>query len=211
MSLSLYLFDSNKKISQDINKAIGQFANQQMNKNKTRVLARIRAALPFWVASSPEIQSLNAEGVLNSLNAQFGLLPGMAGFATGQIINAISDSIIVDIKNFSGSNLKNGGVSFYIQPNDFKNLLDLPSGFVLTSTANLHWLEWLLLLGSKTIVYGYSYEPDTSGRSGGGTMTTGSVWRVPPEYAGNIGNNFITRLLRNRDRELQKILQGIFD
>ena len=77
--------------------------------------------------------------------------------------------------------------------------------------ADLHWLDWLLTLGDKTIVIGYEYKPGTGGRSGGGTMTKGTAFRVSPSYSGTIEDNFITRAFSNKEKEVSSILMGIFE
>jgi hypothetical protein len=75
---------------------------------------------------------------------------------------------------------------------------------------DLHWLDWLLRQGSAVIVSGYQYTPKRDGRSGGGVMTMGSLWRVPPQFAGTLQNNFITKALSNREKELTVILKDVF-
>ena len=59
------------------------------------------------------------------------------------------------------------------------------------------WLDWLITEGDKPIVKGYKYVNDVIGRSGQGIMKqqNGESWRVPPEFAGDINDNFITRAL----------------
>lgn len=209
MTISLRLVDSYAKISNDINIAIAKYINTQFNKNKNTVLNQIRRSIPIWLLESPEIQSLSQEGIEGSLNAQFGITRGTSLEVIDQITNAVSKSIYVEIKPVT-KKLTDGGIYFYIQPSDFKNLLQLPAGFILRDTYSLHWLQWLLLEGTKTVVFGYTYAPDNTGVSGGGTMTSGGVWRVPPQFAGNANDNFITRVLLGRDRELAVILQGMF-
>ena len=57
-------------------------------------------------------------------------------------------------------------------------------------------MDWLLTLGDRTIITSYSYDPTTGrGRSGHGTMTIGGGFRVPPGFAGDINNNFVSRAL----------------
>ena len=209
MTISLRLVDSYAKISNDINIAIAKYINTQFNKNKNTVLNQIRRSIPIWLLESPEIQSLSQEGIEGSLNAQFGITRGTSLEVIDQITNAVSKSIYVEIKPVT-KKLTDGGIYFYIQPSDFKNLLQLPAGFILRDTYSLHWLQWLLLEGTKTVVFGYTYTPDNTGVSGGGTMTFGGLWRVPPQFAGNANDNFITRVLLGRDRELAVILQGMF-
>ena len=85
-------------------------------------------------------------------------------------------------------------------------------GFVVTrKSVKLHWLAWLLQAGSSMIVSGYEYTPSFEGRSGGGVMTGGGVWRVPPEFSGTESDNFITRALNNRDKQLSQLLKGLFN
>jgi hypothetical protein len=38
--------------------------------------------------------------------------------------------------------------------------------------------------------------------------STGSVWRVPPEFAGNIKNNWITRAIDSAGPEIENLLQA---
>ena len=70
-------------------------------------------------------------------------------------------------------------------------------------------MRWLLLEGTRTIVSSYAYEPDNSGRSGGGTMRLGGIWRVPPQFAGTASENFVTRMFENKDKQIQPILKGL--
>lgn len=209
MSLRLTLIDTDREIERKINASIAEEMNARVKKNTVRVKKQILQAIPDWIRHQPEIQSLDKEGTPGSLNAQFGLLPGQGDLATSQIINAVMSSLEVRVKQID-KNLR-GGIEFSIQPEDMRNLLGLPSGTTITGDTILPWLEWLLIAGTQTIVFGFNYSPDFSGRSGGGTMEAGGVWRIPPEYAGALRDNFITRALFARDRELKTILQGIFN
>jgi len=208
MTISLKLVDSDAQIEKKINEAISKELNRFIKKNSRRATERIKMALDGWVTSQPEILSLTSEGVIGELNAQFGLLPGQGALASADIINSILTTLEVKIRPIDKK--LRGGVDFNIQSSGLQNLLNIPSGFVITDSFPLHWLNWLLTEGTKTIVYGYSYNPDKSGRSGGGTMESGGVWRVPPQYAGSQKDNFITRALAGRDKELSLILQDIF-
>lgn len=209
MSLRIVLSESDREIEKKINRAIAQEMNLRIRKNNGKVATKIKQAIPAWIRTRPEILSLLSEGTPNSLNSQLGLLPNQAVVAVDDIINSVAASLEVDIRQIDDK-LK-GRVEFSIQPESFRNLLGLSSGTVVDGDDVLPWLRWLLLEGSSTIVYGYNYTPDLSGRSGGGTMESGGVWRIPPQYAGDLRDNFITRALLNNDRELGKILQEIFN
>lgn len=209
MTLTIKLLESNSDIEKKIKTAIAEELNVLIKKNFKTAQKRIESSVSGWVTSQPEVQSLLREGVPNSLHAQFGLQAGQGLLSSIEIVNAIIASIEVRVKQVDAK--LNTGIDFNIQPENLRNLLGLPSGFTQTEDQDiLPWLTWLLLEGSNTIVYGYTYVPDLSGRSGGGTMEAGGSWRIPPEFSGTIDDNFVTRALSNRDKELEGILRGIF-
>jgi len=194
-------------------KAIAEQLNSALRKNKPRVENRLRGLIPGWIKASPEIASLNSEGVQGSLNAQFGLYPGQAAAATTAIIEGIIASVDVRVKPLSTKLNIRSIVEFTVQPVTYANLLAIPEGIVVQETNGkvLPWLDWLLNLGNTVIVAGYTYTPEGFGRSGGGTMNPGVGWRVPPQYAGVPGDNFISRALANKEKEIVPILRDMFN
>lgn len=205
MSISVKLLESNAEISRKVKKALAKDLNIVLNKNKGKIERKIRALIPAWVQEQPEISSLLDEGVFGSLNAQFGFFSGTAAQAVSAISLAVANSTVVTFEKISDT--LSGGVTLNVQPNSFAELLELPEGYIPALSGPLYWLNWLLLEGNRTLVIGYSYQPDTSGRSGGGVMTYGRSWRVPAEFAGTADNNFVTRALSNREKELSAILK----
>lgn len=206
-TLSIELLDSNKEIEEKVNAAIINILNKEISKGSKSTNEDLLNLIIKWIIEQPEIDSLRAEGVQNSLNATFGLLPGQASVAINHIIKAVAGSIVINIKKFD-KNYK-GGINFYIQPEDFNNLLALNYGYI-QNTDQASWLDWLLLKGDSVIIVGYTYIPTRGGRSGGGIMGAGSSWRVDPRFSGTANNNFITRALSGREREIQKIFEIIF-
>lgn len=209
MTISIRLVDSDAEIEKKINTAIADELNMRVRKNQKRVTEMIDYALRAWIRETPEVASLLTDGAVNSLNSQFGFPPGQAAPSVDAVIESVVSTVKVKIRPIN-KKLK-GGLDFLIQPSSLRNLLSLPEGFIASSSGPLHWLSWLLLEGSSTIVYGYSYTPDFSGRSGGGTMSAGGVWRIPPTYSGVETDNFITRALFNHDRELSAILKELLE
>jgi len=207
-TLSIELLDSNKEIEEKVNAAIINILNKEISKGSKSAEQDLLDLIFEWIREQPEIDSLRAEGVQNSLNATFGLLPGQANAAINHIKKAVVGSIVINIKKFD-KNYK-GGINFYIQPEDFNNLLALNSGYIQNTDQALPWLDWLLLKGDSVIIVGYTYIPTRGGRSGGGIMGAGSSWRVDPRFSGTANNNFITRALYGREREIQKIFEIIF-
>lgn len=204
----LKLTDSPEKVSKDINIALAKEINRTLNKNYNKVITSIQKLIPKWVTSQPEVVSLLTNGP-GTLNAQFGLPIGSANIVIESIVKAVVDSVVTKFTKID-KNLK-GYIEFYIQPEDFQNLLSLGEGHVITEKlTDLHWLNWLLTMGDTIIITGYAYKPESGlGRSGGGNMDSGGYWRVDPKYSGTKENNFITRALSGREKEIGTILAGI--
>ena len=200
--------DSFDKIKKAMFRALGIEINKKIKSNSPKFVQAMRILIPKWIEEQPEIASLRSTGVQGSLAAQFGIVPGDEANAIGKIISILSDSIEVIVQPVD--DLLNGGVEFAFNPAIFSELTGLSEGTVVTEKGTtLNWLNWLLTKGDSVIVSGYQYVPSDDGRSGGGTMKIGSIWRVPPEFSGTEENNFITRAFDNREAEIERLLQDI--
>ena len=209
MSLSIKILESNNEISKKIYQAIAKEANIKINKNSKKVRDRVQALVPKWISGSPEMASILSGGP-GSLGAQFGISRAGAVGVVDAVAASVAGATSVHVTPVKSNSLK-GGIEIRVQPSTFNNLLSLQQGVVITKKgASLPWLDWLLLKGSQTIVVGYTYIPGGDGRSGGGTMQGGGSWRVPPQYSGTKDNNFITRSLIGRDREIQSAMRELF-
>ena len=207
--LSIKLLESDNDIITKINKSIARRFNVLIKRRAKIVQNDIKRLIPSLISEQPEVISLNSDGTDGSLNAQFGLRPGQSAIVIADIINAISESIFVHITPVSPVNLS-GGISFSIQPTDFKNLISLSSGIVATEKLQqLHWLDWLLTEGDRVIIAGYEYVPSDGGRSGGGTMKLGRSFRVEPSFSGTVDDNFVTRAFAGRDKQLANLLSKL--
>lgn len=207
--VTLKLLETNRQIEKKINAALAKETNNKIRKNKDRVKAQLFAFVETWIRSSKELQSLSSSASPNSLNANFGIPIGSAAGIAEDVVRAVLSSYFIEIKPID-SKLK-GSIIFNFQESSFSNLLSLASGKVKTELGvDLHWMDWLLLKGDTTIVYGYDYMPSRRGRSKGGTMGAGKAWRVPPQFSGTAENNFITRAFENRDKEITEVLKGLF-
>jgi hypothetical protein len=203
--ITLTLRDTAIKISGEINKALVKHINMAIAKNRGKVSKRFKNEVKGWLRQSPEINSLLAQGSPESLNAVFGLAPGAGNSAVDAIINSVVDSMQIKISKISPR--YRGEILFNFQENSLGNILGLSEGHQITLFGeDLHWLNWLLTSGDAIVIKGFSYEPSKDGRSGGGTMKVGGSFRVPPEYAGVLGNNFITRAFEGKDKEIFNIL-----
>lgn len=205
MSITIRLLDSVPTIQTNVNTAIATFINDRLSSNLNTILRRTRDSIRLIVRRSPEIRSLENVDPL-SLAGQFGFNISLTSI-TSAIINSIVDSTSVRLVPYTNS-LRGGGLTITCQPVTFTNLLGLPQGHTVYMGGDLHWLNWLLTQGDSIIVVNYSYNPKTGlGRSGLGNMIPGGSFRVPPQYSGDIGNNFVTRALANP--ELEQLLTKI--
>lgn len=200
MGVKLILTQNDKTIENNINKAIADKFNNLFTSKKHIILNRLKAATVTWVLASPEIESLKDTSPYR-LGAQFGLTSDPTAAITSAIVNSIDIKLTKITKNLKGN------ISFNFQPKQFRNLLDLPEGHTITEKGeDLHWMDWLLTRGDEIIIVGYRYDPGNDGRSGGGSMTAGSGFRVNPLYSGTVNDNFVTRLFSNREQEIQNII-----
>jgi hypothetical protein len=195
-------------VEQMINEEFAKQINFAIKKTKDRVAENLRSKIKEWVRSQPEMQSLLAGGI-GSLSAMFGLKQDEAYEAVNDISESVANSMLVEIKDFDKK--LNGSVSFYAQEITLDNITSLASVSRITDKdTELKWLNWLLFQGDTVIILGYKYTPSVNGRSGGGTMKSGGIFRIPPQFSGVASNNFITRAFKDREQEVVNIIRGLF-
>ena len=117
------------------------------------------------------------------------------------------------------SRISNGqissGVVVEMIPSGFSDLLSLEASVLVTEKGTeLNWLDWLLTQGDTAIVgeYRFALGPSQYSRTGMGLMIGGSgfSWRVPPEYAGNMTNNWITRAIDQSQTAIESEIASFF-
>ena len=207
--VGLKIVDSLSKVKQKINSVIASTVNKKIQKNKAKAQKQIKSLIRGWIEQQPEVISLKAQGQLGSLNAKFGLPPGVPDIAIETIIGTLIESVDVIFKKMDSKGA--GGIKFVIRGDVIRDILNIPQGTIVTKKGvPLNWLQWLLTRGNETVVSGYKYVPGSRGRSGGGTMMGGSSFRVEPaRFAGTVDDNFVTRAFSNKDRQLSRILREL--
>ena len=198
----LIKFDSTLKIEKEILKACEAEMKLIFRKSVYKIQADIINLMVEALSQSPEILSLQS----GKLKFDFGL-----DFdPTEVIIYAIANSTTVNFNNFSfGKSIANNVLTINIQPDDFRNVLNLREASVLTDKgAALPWLEWLLTAGDSIIITNYhvEYRPSPSSRSGSAIMVPKGVFKVDSGFSGNVQNNFITRAIDSRQDEIIEIV-----
>ena len=193
------LLESDKAIRNKILKGMASKANERLAITIRKSRLEIAQYIYSIILTTPEMKELQG-GILQ---AEFGLTSGKASSAVLDIAKRVSESVTVKAQRVvpdSGSGLK-GGITIFIQPIDFANVIASPQAIVRTEKGKqLDWLKWLLFKGDAMIIDKYEFRAKKgTGRSRMGTMAAVSsgIWRVPPQYSGIPDNNFITRAMRS--------------
>ena len=202
--LFVNIVETNDQIQRKILEAIAAETNKKISKNRTYVVNKLKGYVRSWLEMQPEIDDLRRDGT--GLSAELGLQAGTGNFIASTIVDAAVRSIETKVTKVN-RNLK-GGFVFNFQPKNLINLLSLPEASVITEKGvTLEWVKLLLTIGDTPIIFGYDFLPTPGqGRSGGGTMVGGGMWRIQPKYAGTISNNFITRSLIGKEKILEETL-----
>ncbi len=142
------------------------------------------------IESSPEYIALVGGG---RLQGELGVASPSRDFI--DIFRAIRSQVLVEHNTVrvSGSQLT-GGLTISFIREDHKDILGLASAHYDSNGHDIRWLEWLLTKGSNVIITGYKFTTNRiNSRTGLGTMRKNGSWHVPAQFAGVVGNNFITR------------------
>ena len=112
------------------------------------------------------------------------------------------------------SNRISASIKLQMIQQDFADLLSLGSAsFTSENNSQIDWLRWLLLEGDTIIITNYNFilGPNPASRTGGGIMRKNGAgsWRVPPEYAGTVQNNWITRGLDASVNEINEFINRL--
>lgn len=198
----LTIVDSVAKIEKEILKAYEAEVKLLFRKSVYKIQADIINLMIEALYQSPEILSLQS----GKLKADFGL-----DFdPTEVIIYAIANSTTVQLNNFKfGGSTAENVLTINIQPEDFRNVLNLREASILTEKGSaLPWLEWLLTAGDSIIITNYhvSYVPNPSSRSGSAIMIPKGVFKVDSSFSGTIQNNFITRAIDSHQEQIIEIV-----
>lgn len=177
---------------------------------------QIRRTIMQHIRNAPEYQSLISSAP-ESLHAQLGVVDPVG--ECEELFRVWATEIEVGYKQtrVRGQNL-NGYVYVRAIYADFQRILNNPAAIYISENQQgertpIPWLAWLLKYGKRIIVPTHYYRAYRSrksrtglglmfrmgDRSTAGLAASQEMWRMPPEYSGTIGNNWITRAI-NRAR-----------
>ena len=176
-----------------------KFILQSMSDNLNKYLftkinsveKKIRNIVIQSIKNQPEYTSLKSGTLRNQLG-----IPNTA--AIDSVISALDDIQVKIIKpSVKGDGVEAKIVINMIKDNYLEILSDSGASYITEKGTQIEWLRWLLLEGNNSVIIGYRYMPIThpNSRTGKGIMTQfkSGIFRVPPEFAGTFGNNWITR------------------
>jgi len=159
---------------------------------------KISLLISSELMNSSTVRSL----IAGKLRDDFGLKSGEAENAVGVIIENIADNISVKI--LRGSNQYIASLAIDILPSNI-SFIDFSAGSYQSSGGQVDWLNWLLTKGTQVILGDFWLFENAKGptRSGGKSIMieTGNVsrqpFRIDPEHAGTVNDNFITRSIQS--------------
>lgn len=212
MRIQFKLLDSTKDIEQKILKALLLEISDSMKKYARNISKDIKNIVIDAIQNSPEYQSL----VSGSLQAEFGIPDPDNRLSDLLQIWKNNASVTYSAPSIVGSRIK---ASFKLEmiKADLSDVLGSDLGIVIDSNSgkSVYWLEWLSLAGDKTIIKDYNivYGPNKRSRTGLAIMRqqSGAKWRVPSEFSGTAGDNWITRAIDSASDSIQIAIESGFN
>ena len=211
MRLSVSLLETDQQIRKSILDTISTKLSAGLQRSINPLTQSTKSIILKGLRSQPEYQSLTS----GQLRKEFGI-------ADTNNVNIVIDNLlstltisIMPVKTINTG--LTGGITIKMIPSDtFGGAISDNSGNVIDEDRGykLPWLEWLLLKGTEVIIRNYEvkFGPNPNSRSGDAIMVTSSKnWRVPPEFAGTVRNNWTTRAIESVEEELTNTIKSIVE
>jgi len=203
---SLSLKESQGQIERKILDAIRGVVNRALDSARAPIIAGTRQLVINAIRESPTYDSI----VSGKLQDEFGLRNPQKNMDA--ILAAWSNSLVVKINKIrvQGKKLM-GGISITMIPSDYSDVINLSDAMYTTEKGSeIRWLDWLLNYGDQAIILDYQieYKPTPKSRAGGVVMVAsrGKSWRVPPEFSGIAGKNFVTDAVNTVEDEVAALV-----
>lgn len=208
MHIGLRLVDTNTKIRQDMLNAIAKHLTKTLSKAYANIITQIRKMTIQHLRSTETYEAL-AGGVLEG---HFGFPKGTGVDKADAIIESVAKGIqIVTTPVTVHGNKFRGELTVQVLRKNLDEVFRLGNSILMTFNKGelLPWADWLLRRGNDIIIKQYEISWESGrGRSGQAIMIPddSGFWQVPPEYAGTVNDNWLTRsILRETDGYVQKL------
>lgn len=177
---------------------------------KSEIKPKISSIVLDKLNQSDTVQSL----LSGKLKDDFGLFGNVVNVTIKNIVDKISEGIELnmDFSQKSGSIVT---TALDILPySDFPKIASVAGASFPSAGGNVDWLEWLLARGTQVVIGDYWIFPYAKGRtrSGGNSIMKmieskpREPFRVDPNYAGTLTDNFITRAIESTRDDISKVL-----
>lgn len=200
--------DSLKALTAKIIFASAKTVDQMIIRNTEQMEVMAKDIIFTAFETSPTFSSL----LSGKLKADFGLTDELAFNAKNEIVSHIVNNIKIQYNLKSSKDIKAGKGIFgsfdlVLKPDpDFYE--KIKSGSYISNGAyvrkygldgKIDWLEWLLTRGTEIVIAGFEvkYGRLDNSRSQLALMIEGDSFRVDPEFAGTIEDNFVTRTIES--------------
>ena len=172
----------------------------QLRKAADGLKAELTEKIPRWIETSLDYYLLKKKRNRVELGITEEQLNEVMADVAAVIIHALRIEITSDP----------GGLKLYFDERILSFIEDLPSGeYVSENGHRVQWLNWLLIAGSRVAVEGHHFVDRLgTGRIGGGVMWRGGFWRVPLEIRGDPEENFVTRIMDKKTKEMYRLMRG---
>jgi len=207
------LKESPERFEQIILEAIGKKIDKAFGKAYTKIVQETKTLVHQALSKSDVIGELT-DG--SQLRGELGLTSGLSRSAAQAILEGVSNSVQAEYRSVRiKPTSSTGGLTFYIQPENLSNVIDIAQAQIsyyskrYKKAVKLDWLDWLLNQGDRIIVAKFHFEPKAGrGRSGLGEMKKEGMFKIDSQYAGEIGDNFISRAITSRSfrQDLSKLI-----
>ena len=207
------LKESPERFEQIILEAIGKKIDKAFGKAYTKIVQETKTLVHQALSKSDVIGELT-DG--SQLRGELGLTSGLSRSAAQAILEGVSNSVQAEYRSVRiKPTSSTGGLTFYIQPENLSNVIDIAQAQIsyyskrYKKAVKLDWLDWLLTQGDRIIVAKFHFEPKAGrGRSGVGEMKKEGMFKIDSQYAGEIGDNFISRAITSRSfrQDLSKLI-----
>ena len=206
MQLTTTLLESDNQIVQAILQSLLSDTKKYMNKVAKQLEPDIKSIVKNGFMNSNEYRSL----LSGALRYEFGL--ANPGNKVSQILQVWENTTVkFQTPKIKGNQIY-GNLQISMINASYNDVLGLPAASVETKKGqSLPWLEWLLLMGDKTIIKDYEIFIGSNSRSrtGGAVMkkVVGGKWKVPSEFSGSSKNNWVTRVLDSISTEIDNAIK----
>lgn len=207
MKFDITILESDSEIRTLILQAMKDHLDMVFNKSISQISQEIKKVVIEALKKEPEYESLMS----GSLKFELGIPDSNSVNRVIELmVNTLEiDKVPINISNFG---LSGGYKLTMIKSDDINGIIKDESAMVNDDARgySLPWLEWLLFQANKPIVKNFEVKigPNQSSRTGMAIMIDSNKnWRVPPEFAGTVTNNWTTRAIENTEKEILKIMQ----